>query len=141
MPGDLTAYRLGLAVNLAAGLSTPGLTISPYVLANPQPPVIWVRPVMDVLVDYHQAMRNGVENWHLVIQAYSGAYHDVEAQQLLDAWISSGASSLKTAVESDRTLGGTCQDLKVSECRSYGEFLRPDGSSLAAAEWAVEITA
>jgi len=139
MAGDLTAFRAGLAANLA---TIPNVTISPYVLINPTPPIVWIRPAPDILVAYHQAMRDGVEIWHLMVQATSGALDDVTAQQMLDALAaSSGSSSIKQAVEADRTLGGHCQDLVVVECRNYVEFARPDGSTLIGAEWGVEITA
>jgi len=143
MPGDLTAYRTALAANLAPLITdTPQLLISAYVVANPDPPVIWVRPSPDILIEYHQAMRDGAEFWHLMIQAYAGAYADVEAQQILDSWISPTApQSVKAAVEDDRTLGGSCQDLHVLECRNYSEFLRADGSTLIGAEWAVDVLA
>jgi hypothetical protein len=87
-------------------------------------------------------MRNGVEYWHLVVQAYAGAHDDVTAQQTLDAYLSSsGTSSVKTAIEADQTLGGACQGLLVTELRGYTEFSRPDGATLIGAEWDIQVTA
>jgi hypothetical protein len=138
--GDLTALRTGLAANLnAITTPIPKLTITAYMETGLTPPFIWIRPG-DPLVLYHQAMRNGVETWHLLIQGYAGAVTDVAAQQTYDALLSgTGASSVKAAAESDLTLGGACSSLQVIEVRGYTEFTRPDGATLVGAEWDVEI--
>jgi hypothetical protein len=140
---DLTALRVGLKTNLQSLIAAnPTLTVSAYVMNNPTPPVVWVRPALDILIDYHLAMKNGYEAWHLLVQAWAGAIDDVSAQQTADAYLAStGTSSVKTAIESDRTLGGACNDLFIHECRGYAEFSRPDGVSLVGAEWDIEIVA
>jgi hypothetical protein len=140
---NLTAIRTGLKTNLnTLTAANPTLTVSAYVMNNPNPPLIWVRPNPDVLIDYHLAMRDGYETWHLVVQAYAGAIDDIAAQQTTDAFLAStGTSSVKAAVESDLTLGGACNGLLIRECRGYTEFSRPDGATLIGAEWDVEVHA
>jgi hypothetical protein len=133
---SLTAIRAGLAANLSgiAGVEN----VSPYVLSNPTPPVIWVRPAPDELITYHGAMRNGLELWHLVVEAYVGVGSDVGAQMLLDTLVeSTGASSVKAALEADKTLGGAAADLKVDDAHGYAEYARPDGPSLLGCRWNV----
>jgi hypothetical protein len=63
------------------------------------------------------------------------------AQRTLDAYCSStGTSSIKNAVESDKTLGGNAYDCRVSEMRNYTPIQMNDGTYLAA-EFAVEVYA
>lgn len=139
MAADLTAIRTGIAANLG---TIAGVTVSPYVLSNPTMPVIWVRPAFETLVDYHEAMRDGLETWSLLVQAYTGALGDVDAQKNLDAFVSStGTQSIKKALETDRTLGGAAADLIVELCRGYQEYTRPDGGTLLGAEWVVLVRA
>jgi hypothetical protein len=46
------------------------------------------------------------------------------AQNSLDAYVSStGSSSIKLALESDKTLGGVAYDVRVTEVRNYGEIV------------------
>jgi hypothetical protein len=143
LPGDLSAIRNGLAANLAPiAVADTTVTVSAYVISDPKPPVIWIRPTADTLISYHAAMQNGVERWLLTIEAFAGALADLAAQQRLDAFVSSaGSVSVKAAAESDRTLGGACQTLQVLECHNYAEYSRPDGGTLLSAIWDVEILA
>lgn len=130
----LADVREGLRANLS---SIPGAQVSAYVLSNPTLPTIWVRPAAEV-VTYHRAMGNGVENWTLLVQAYVGVPSDIGAQKKLDEFLASaGASSVKAAIESDKTLGGSANDLAVQNCSGYLEYARPDGTTALGAEWTV----
>ena len=63
------------------------------------------------------------------------------AQRTLDAYCSStGASSIKLAVESDKTLDGNCYDVRLSEMRNYTPIQLNEGTYLAA-EFAVDVFA
>lgn len=141
---DLAAVRAGLAANVSA---IAELTVSPYydATATNVPPFAIVRPNPEVLIDYHEAMQDGLEIAHMLVEVYAGAVGsggDVAAQQRLDQYVaSSGASSVREAIESDRQLGGASSDLVVTACRSYTEYPRPDGATLVGAQWALDVFA
>ena len=131
----LADIRAGLAANLSTLL---GVQVSAYVLANPTLPVIWIRPSSASGTDYHRAMQDGAEDWNMLVQAYVGTVSDIAAQKKLDEFLASkGATSVKAALESDRTLGGAAEDLIVQSCSGYLEYARPDGSTALGAEWQV----
>jgi hypothetical protein len=133
----LAAVRAGLAANLA---NLPVAQVSAYILASPTLPVVWVRPAPSAGFDYHHTMRNGLEVWTMLVQAYVGTTTDIGAQKKLDELLAtSGGSSVKTAIESDKTLGGAALDLIVERCSGYQEYGRPDGSSVLGAEWTVQV--
>ena len=104
---SLADIRMGIAANL--GTLPCGVQVSAYVLANPTPPAIWVRPSSDTAVEYGQAMNGGSENWYMTVFGFVGAVSDIGAQKLLDEWIGTGtAASVVDAIEADKTLGGAC---------------------------------
>ena len=135
---DLRDIRLALADNLAL---IPSVNVSAYIQANPVLPVIWVRPSSEPGIVYHRAMQDGVEDWTMLVQAYVGTNVDRGAQEQLDKLLaSSGASSVKAAIESDKTLGGHADNLVVQGCTGYQEYARPDGTTALGAEWTVLVT-
>lgn len=132
--GSIAAIRQGLASNLS---SIPGFQVSAYII-NPTLPTIWVRPSPETSIDYHRTMHNGETDWHMQVQAFVGDTTDIGAQKKLDELLeNTGESSVFAAIESDRTLGGACDDLKVEGCSGYHEYARPDGSTALGAEWSV----
>ena len=52
-----------------------------------------------------------------------------------------GATSVKAAVESDRTLGGVVESLRVTQCSGYQTYTLPGDRQVLGAEWTVEIHA
>lgn len=140
MAASLTSVRTGIAANLAALGKSQGIQVSAYVLSNPTLPTIWVRPDAAELITYHQAMQNGLEHWHLVVEAFVGTGTDIGAQVKLDGLVAStGASSVKAAIESDKTLGGVAQSLMVGDAHGYAEYARPDGSTVLGAKWQITV--
>jgi hypothetical protein len=139
---SLAAIRAGLVTNLNTLKTTyRDMQISAYVLSNPTPPVIWVKPTQGNVTEYHQAMRNGQETWSITVQAFVAAGGDISAQMVLDELLAtSGATSVKAAIEADLTLGGATDDLIVRRCISYQEYQRADGSIALGAEWIVEVS-
>lgn len=128
-----------MRVALAANLSTiAGVQVSPYLLANPTPPAIQIMPGA---TEYHAAFGTGDDEWwEFTIQAFVAVTTDKGSQMLLDSFLSStGANSIKVAAESDRTLGGLCDDLIVTRRTGYTLFV-PDGrTSVLGAEWTVRV--
>lgn len=120
---------------IAAQLSTlKGFQVSAYVLANPTPPHLWVR-LGGEGIEFHRAMKQGLTSWDFVVQAFVGsAGGDIGAQQLLDDLLG-GSRDLQALLESDRTLGGVCQDLIVTTCTGYREYATVAGTTLIGADW------
>lgn len=133
--GDMAAIRAGLAANLS---SIENVQISPYMLSNPTPPAIHIVPGS---TEYHATMGSGgSEWWEFTVQAFVATANDVGAQMRLDRMLDSeGAESVFAAIESDRTLGGECDDLIVTTRTGY-QIFAPDGrGEVLGAEWTVRV--
>lgn len=133
---ELADLREALAANLA-GVS--GLTRSAYVLSNPTPPCAEIEPAP---VEYDLAMHRGLDRWRFTVRVYVAANLDKGAQKRLDGYLaSSGADSIKAALESDRTLAGAADDLRVTGCTGYRAYERGGQAAMLGAEWQVEVLA
>jgi hypothetical protein len=106
---SLADIRAGLAANLA---TISGLRVSAEIPDNPSPPIAII---MLQSVAYDLAMHRGATTYNMQVTVLVGRVAEREAQRRLDAYISTGASSIKTAIESDRTLGGAAFDCRVTE--------------------------
>lgn len=132
----LEQIREGLKANLAA---ITGVQVSAYMLAQPTPPAICVFPGP---IDYDQAMARGVDKWMLTIRAFAGLTSDEGAQIVLDRFLApSGATSVKQAAESDKTLDGVVASVRVVSCTGYGVYQFEGRPPLLGADWSVEIYA
>lgn len=132
---DIQQLRSALATNLA---TISGLRTSVDIPDNPNPPIAIVQLMR---AEYHQDFRNGMTEYTFAVQVLVGRVDDRSAQRNLDAYCSSdSASSIKSAIESNRTLGGYAYDCVVTEMSSYGAILVNDTTYLAA-EFAVRVLA
>ena len=123
----LGELRTGIAENLA---KIPGLRVSSFIPDNPNPPMAIVSPQN---IEYHKAFKNGFSTYNFVISVFVGRVSDRVSQANLDAYCApSGPSSIKSAIESDRTLSGRCFDLIVSDMRNYGSVIIGDNTYLTA---------
>jgi hypothetical protein len=87
---------------------------------NPNPPVAIVIPRT---VTFDEAFRKGMQTYSFNVMVIVGRADERSAQNNLDAYCSStGTSSIKLAVQSDRTLGGNAFDLRVTEMTNYGQI-------------------
>lgn len=124
---SITDLRAGLATRLGtiSGLRTT--TETPDTIS---PPVAIVNVAN---VNYDRAFQRGLDEYNFVITVIVGRVGERSAQRLLDSYVSStGASSVKLAVESDKTLGGKCDSLRVSDMRNYGSLVIGEITYLAA---------
>lgn len=134
MGATLAQIRTGLAANLA---SITGLAQSAYVLSNPTPPAAEIEPGP---VEYDQAFGRGHDRWAMTVRVFVGLTTDIGAQKRLDTYLApSGATSVKTALESDLTLGGTVQDLHVTGCSGYRVYPRQGQAPVLGAEWQLTV--
>jgi hypothetical protein len=131
--------REALASNL---LAIEGAQISPYRHPNPTPPILFVLPGPPGggdFTEYHKAMGNGLETMTFTVRAEVGVISDLGAQMRRDEYLDvSGSSSVKQAVESDKTLGGLVSDLIVTRSQA-GELQTQGGVPRLAADWEVVV--
>jgi hypothetical protein len=123
---SISLIRQGLAKNLA---TIPGLRTSAEVPDLPNPPIAIVALNS---VTYDRAYADGMTTYMFVITVLVGRVAEREAQRRLDSYISTGASSVKSAVESDKTLGGNAYDCRVVSMDSVGSLTISENTYLAA---------
>lgn len=123
---------------LATTLDVLGIQNSAYVIGNPTPPSAEVEPSR---IEYDLAMQRGLDKYVFCIRVFVALTSDAAAQQRLDAFIEPiGDQSVKTLVEADSTLGGTCDFVQVTECSGYKTLQsRHTGNMWLGAEWTVEV--
>ncbi len=106
----------GVRAGLGTALDTiTGLRVFDYVPDSLSPPAAVVEPLE---VDYDEAMRRGLDFYRAFILIIVGRMSDRSSQDRLDAYVTgSGASSVKAALEADKSLGGACSTLQVTSAR------------------------
>ena len=124
---DIRAIRAGLVANLN---TIPKLRASAELIDNPTPPIALVN--LDS-VEYDLAMRGGLTQYNFVITVVVGRAAEREQQRRLDLYCQPfGELSVKVAVESNRSLSGVIQDLRVTSSGSIGSININDQTYLAA---------
>lgn len=124
---SVTALRSGIAANLA---TISGLRTSAFVPDNPAPPVAVVLPTS---IDFDSAMGRGMDLYRFDVVVIANRASERSAQSTLDAYCNpTGSSSIKAAIESDKTLGGSAFDCRVTELTAYGPIQVGDVTFLAA---------
>ena len=121
----LTAIRQGIAANLS---TISGLRTSWFVPDNPTPPIAIVVPDR---VDYDVSFARGSDTFYINVLLIGGRINERTAQTSLDAFLdSTGSSSVKTAIESDKTLGGAAHSVRVTDWSGYGPLAIGDAQYL-----------
>ena len=124
---SISSIRSGLATNLG---SISGLRSGPTIPDNVNPPYAIIAPSS---VDYHRAFNNALSTYNFTITLVVGRVSERTAQNNLDAYCSpTGSSSIRVAIESDKTLGGVVFDTIVTGMRNYGSVTIGDNTYLAA---------
>ena len=133
---DIGALRAGLAANVGA---IPDLQVSPYFISNPTFPCAYVRKGP---TDYDKAFGRALDDHELFVRVLVAAFGDIGPGVNLDAYLAgSGPRSIKEAIETDKTLGGACQTLRVTGDEGEKEYVFDDRPSALGSEWRVAITA
>lgn len=115
---DIQAIRDALATNLA---TISGLRTSANVPDNPNPPIA---VVFLETVEYDDAFRDGLTTLMFKVMVIVSRADDRTAQRKLNQYISpNGERSIKSAVESDRSLGGLVQTLRLTNMTSLGSTI------------------
>ena len=124
---SITDLRAGLATRLG---TIPGLRTTTETPDTISPPIAIVN-VQNV--NFDRTFQRGLDEYNFLITVIVGRVGERRAQRLLDSYVSStGASSVKLAVESDKTLGGKCDSLRVTDMRNYGSLVIGEITYLAA---------
>lgn len=122
----IAQMRAGIATNLR---TIAGLRTSDTVPDNPQPPVAIVSPSA---IQYDLTFQRGLDLYNFTVMIVVGRASQRQAQRALDAFCAgTGASSVKAAIESNRTLTGLVNDLRVTSMRNYGSTLIGETTYLA----------
>lgn len=123
----LKALREGIATNLQA---ITGLHVLPFVPDNPTPPMAVVIPST---IAYDTAMARGTDEYRFEVTVIVARASERGAQDVLDSYCNpAGSTSIKKAIEADKTLGGAAQAIRVTDLSSYGPLTVGDVTYLAA---------
>jgi len=114
---SISQIRDGIATNLR---TISGLRAIGTVPDNPNPPLAVIYPQT---MDYDESFNRGLTTYNFRVVIIVGRADERTAQNKLDAFVSStGSSSIKLAIESDKTLGGKAFDTRVSAMTNYGSI-------------------
>jgi hypothetical protein len=109
----VTQIKQGIATALA---TIPGLRSYAVQPDNLNPPFAW--PMLDT-VTYNGAMRGGLITHIYTVTVVVGRAAERTAQNALDGYVSyDSATSIRAALEADRTLGGVVQNLLVESANN-----------------------
>ena len=123
---SISDIRAGIAANLA---TITGLRSAAEIPDNPNPPVAIVS--LDS-VNYDKAYAKGLVEYNFTVTVIVGRSAERIAQRTLDTYISTGANSIKNAIELDKSLGGKAYDCRVASLNSIGSIQLNDNTYLAA---------
>jgi hypothetical protein len=136
MPAAIADLRSGLATRLA---TISGLRVYPYIPDTPNFPAAVIRLVR---VGYDSTLARGSDEIEFLITMAVGRADDRTAQVNIETYLAgSGATSVKTAVEGDPTLGGVALNTRVQEARNIATEDRGDGIGLLTVDFSVIVIA
>ena len=130
----IAEIRAGLAANIA---TISGLRVAAEIPDNPSPPIAVIALNN---ISYDLAMARGTTLYNFTVTVIVGRVAERDAQRKLDAYSGDGERSIKTAVQSDRTLGGSAFDCRLSEMSTLGALNLGEQTYLAA-DFAVQVYA
>lgn len=114
---SIDSIRTGLANRLA---TISGLRVAAQQPDNPNPPLALVIPDN---TKYDDVFGRGMDTTTFRIILMVSRVAEKQAQKSLDAYCATtGSSSIKAAIEGDKTLGGSVFDCRVIEMRNYGQI-------------------
>lgn len=124
---SLSELRTGIATNLG---TISGLRTAATMPDNPNPPIAIVSPDG---IAYDSTFARGMQEYTFTVTVLVGLVSERSGQSKIDAYCSStGASSVKLAIESDKTLGGKAFDTRVTNMRTYASVSIGDVKYLGA---------
>jgi hypothetical protein len=114
MPATISQVKDGLKARIN---TVSGLRAFDYQPDQVNPPFAW--PTLDTITYHQTGMNNGGVVMNFTITLVVNRAAERVAQDQLDQYMSwDGAKSLRAAIEADRTLGGVCDDLIVTNAEN-----------------------
>jgi hypothetical protein len=112
---NISALRSGIKTNLS---TIAGLRVSDTIPDQINPP----QAILSLSsVSFDKAMNKGLTLYTFTLTVLVARQSERSGQAKLDAYVqSSGANSIKLAIESDRKLGGAAYDCTCPQVTSYG---------------------
>jgi len=115
---SLTSIRNGIGTNLG---NITSLLIYNYVPDFIEPPTAVVGVVETI--EYDTTIQRGADKYEIPVFVYVSRVDAQDSQETLDSYLAStGASSVKTQIESDKTLGGSANSCRVIEAKEVGVY-------------------
>lgn len=115
---NLTNIRNELKNNLS---NISSLSVYGYIPDMIEPPTAIVG-VMEA-INYDASMQRGADRYEIPIYLYVSRVDAQDSQETLDAYLAStGSSSVKTQVESNSSLNGQAQSVRVVSASNYGVY-------------------
>lgn len=130
---DIQAVRNGLKANAA---TIAGLKTWAWLPDSVVPPVFYTA---DLLIEFDRAFAHGLDDLIVTCRVLVSKADDRAGQAKLDGYMrGSGLTSVKAALESDRTLGGACDDVHVMRVLGFGLY-QHQGVDYMGAEWITHV--
>ena len=134
---SFSSIRAGLKTNLE---TISGLTVYDYVPDFLEPPIAIIAPLNTL--NYDSTMARGADTYEVPVILYISRIDAETSQDTVDSYLaSSGATSVKAAIESDPTLGGAAMSVRVISASDYGEYEVTQGTSFLGVTFNVEVIA
>ena len=115
---NFTNIRNEIGNNLA---NITSLSVFKFVPDSVEPPTT-VDCVMDTIT-YDESMSRGADKYSVPVYLYVSRVDAQDSQETLDGFlVSSGANSVKAQIESDTTLNGEAQSVRVVSAGNYGVY-------------------
>ena len=119
--------RTAIATNLA---TVSGLRTAADIPDNPNPPIAIVQLQN---IQFDGAFGKGLSTYNFLVTVIVGRADERHAQRLLDTYCEpTGATSVKAAIESDKTLNDNAYDVRCSEMSNINAVLLGEATYLAA---------
>ncbi len=128
----IAEIRAGLAANIA---TISGLRVAAEIPDNPSPPIAVISLNN---ITYDLDFNRGMTVYNFTVTLIVGRVAERDAQRRLDAYAGAGERSIKTAVQSDRTLGGAAFDCRLSEMSTLGGVTINE-TTYVAADFAIQV--
>jgi len=129
--------------NIRAGLETNLETVSGLRAYSeiPENPIVPCSVVALNSIDYDQAFQRGLAELSFTITVIVGRFSVQQAQEHLNDYAGDGSKSIKTAIQSDKTLGGSAADTVLTSMNSISALDLNDGNNYLGMEFSVTVYA
>jgi len=129
---SITDIRDGLEANLETISGLRGYSEIPD---NPSIPAAVV--TLDT-IEYDQSFQKGLVLYNFSVTVIVGRFNSRSAQQNLNDYAdNTGSNSIKTAIESDKSLGGSAFDVRVTSMTGISNIDLNDGNNYIGMDFSV----